>query len=54
MNIYTIALVITCVLSIGRDLGRHGQSEVIKHDFRATLVGQLVVIFLILKATNTI
>lgn len=54
MNIYTIILITTCILTIGKSLGQHGESEVIQHDFRATLIGQLVVIYLILKATSVI
>ena len=52
MNIYTIILITICILRIGLALGEHGQSEVVRHDFRATLIGQLVVIYLILKATS--
>lgn len=52
MNIYTIILITICILKIGLALGQHGQRKVVEHDFRATLVGQLIAIFLILKATN--
>ena len=52
MNIYTIILITICILRIGFSLGEHGESEVIQHDFRDTLIGQLVVIYLILKATS--
>ena len=54
MNIYTIILITTCILRIGFSLGEHGESEVIQHDFRETLVGQLIVIYLLLKATSII
>lgn len=54
MNIYTIILITTCILKIGYTLAKDGQSEVIKHDFWSTLVGQLIVILLLLKATNVI
>lgn len=54
MNIYTIILITICILKIGLSLGEHGKSEVIHHDFRATLVGQLIVIYLLLKATSVI
>ena len=52
MNIYTIILVTICILRIGFGLGKHGESEVVEHDFREILMGQLLVILLILKATN--
>lgn len=54
MNVYTIILLTICILRIGLALGQHGQREVVKHDFRAILIGQLIAILLILKATNTI
>ncbi len=54
MNIYTIILIIDCVLSIGLELGLHGQTEVVKHNFWKKLLSQLIAILLILKATNTI
>ena len=52
MNVYTIILITICVLKIGVALGQHGDKEVIEHDFRKMLVGQLIAILLILKATN--
>lgn len=52
MNVYTVILITICVLNIGVALGQHGRTEVIEHDFRKMLVGQLIAIFLILKATN--
>lgn len=52
MNIYTIVLIIICILNIGVELGLHGQTEVVEHNFWAKLIGQLIAIFLILKATN--
>ena len=52
MNIYTIILLTICVLRIGFALGQHGQTEIIEHDFKETLMGQLLAILLLLKATN--
>ena len=52
MNIYTIILIIICILRIGLALGQHGQTEIVEHDFRETLMGQLLAILLLLKATN--
>lgn len=54
MNIYTIILLTICLLRIGLALGQHGQTEVVEHDFREILMGQLLAILLILKATNII
>ena len=54
MNIYTIILITICILRIGFSLGEHGETEVIQHDFRETLIGQLIAIFLVLKATSII
>ncbi len=54
MNIYTVILVTICVLTIGVELGLHGQTEMVEHNFWSKLLGQLIAIFLILKATNAI
>ena len=52
MNIYTVILLTICILTIGVELGLHGQTEIVEHNFWSKLIGQLIAILLILKATN--
>ena len=53
MNIYFIVLMIMYILNIGIALGKHGEENVSKYSFLATLLGSGIGIALLYLAVKT-